>query len=104
TPAESVSDSSTDIGDLAEKLQSVERITPIEGDISPKIEAESPETQSSYDPQMVTPTLAEIYASQGELSAAIQAYEILMFSQPGKSAEFQQRIWELQKLQAEKEG
>ena len=53
---------------------------------------------------MVTPTLAEIYASQGEYGAAIQAYEILMFSHPGKTAEYQQRIRELQKKQLEKEG
>ncbi len=94
----------TDIGSLAEKLQGAERIVPKE-DYTPKTPAPKETTDDqAYETDAVTPTLAEIYASQGEYRAAIQAYEILMFSQPAKGGEFQARIRELQKLQMEKDG
>ena len=93
----------TTIDDLAEKLQKVERIIPQEMPPLPPVIEETPEDHAA-ESEMVTPTLAEIYASQGEYGAAIQAYEILMFSHPGKTAEYQQRIRELQKKQLEKEG
>lgn len=98
---EEPSESSANIDELAEKLQNVERIVPQEN-YQPQSQPEE-ETQS-YETNMVTPTLAEIYASQGEFNAAIQAYEILMFSQPAKAAEFQARIRELQQKQMEKDG
>ncbi|MHB1050511.1 MAG: hypothetical protein ACYC09_10560 [Bacteroidota bacterium] len=92
------------IDDLAERLHNAERIVPKENyrpaEPPPVEEAES----QSLETEMVTPTLAEIYASQGEYTAAIQAYEILMFTQPGKTAEFQQRVKDLQRLQMEKDG
>ncbi len=92
------------IDDLAERLQNADRIVPKENfrpaEPPPVEEAES----QSFETEMVTPTLAEIYASQGEYTAAIQAYEILMFTQPGKTAEFQLRVKELQRLQMEKDG
>jgi hypothetical protein len=92
------------IDDLAERLQNADRIMPQENyrPAEPP-PAEETETQS-FETDMVTPTLAEIYASQGEYTAAIQAYEILMFTQPGKTAEFQQRVKDLQRLQSEKDG
>lgn len=94
----------TDLDFLAEKLQSAEKIVPQEN-----YQPQNPPPQESaedkaYESDAVTPTLAEIYASQGEFRAAIQAYEILMFSQPGKGADFQKRIGELQRLQMEKDG
>lgn len=95
---------STDIDSLAEKLQHAEKIIPQEN-YQPKNPApQEPQNEQAYETDAVTPTLAEIYASQGELRAAIQAYEILMFSQPAKAGEFQQRIRELQQLQMEKDG
>jgi tetratricopeptide (TPR) repeat protein len=95
---------STDLDSLTEKLQSAEKIVP-EANYQPKtpVPKETPDEQA-YETDAVTPTLAEIYASQGEYRAAIQAYEILMFSQPAKGGEFQQRIRELQQLQMEKDG
>jgi tetratricopeptide (TPR) repeat protein len=91
---------SPSIDELAEKLQKTEKIVPSENYQSP-----SPvETSKEETPGMVTPTLAEIYASQGEYSAAIQAYEILQFSRPDKAGEYQKRIRELQQKQMEKEG
>jgi tetratricopeptide (TPR) repeat protein len=92
------------IDDLAERLQHADRIVPEENyRPAEPLPVEEPESQS-FETEMVTPTLAEIYASQGEYTAAIQAYEILMFTQPGKTAEFQQRVKELQRLQMEKDG
>lgn len=98
------SSSATDLDSLTEKLQSAEKIVP-EENYQPKtpVPQESSDDQA-YETDAVTPTLAEIYASQGEFRAAIQAYEILMFSQPAKGGEFQQRIRELQQLQMEKDG
>lgn len=93
--------SSSDIGELAEKLQNAERIKPEENYQQQSFPGEEGQ---SYESEMVTPTLAEIYASQGEFNAAIQAYEILMFSQPAKAAEFQKRIQDLQQKQMEKDG
>lgn len=96
--------SGTDIDGLAERLQNVERIIPQENPAPVETSGTETEGTESFGTDMVTPTLAEIYASQGEYNAAIQAYEILMFSHPGKTAEFQQRVRELQQLQMEKDG
>ncbi|MEI7905889.1 MAG: tetratricopeptide repeat protein [Bacteroidota bacterium] len=98
------SQSSTNIDALAEKLQSAEKIIPQEN-YHPQhpVPPEVPE-EEAYETDAVTETLAEIYASQGEYKAAIQAYEILMFSQPVKGGEYLQRIRELQQKQMEKDG
>ena len=95
---------STDIDSLAEKLQSAEKIVPQENYQPQNPVPQETKDEQAYETDAVTPTLAEIYAQQGEYRAAIQAYEILMFSQPAKGGEFQQRIRELQQLQMEKEG
>jgi tetratricopeptide (TPR) repeat protein len=98
------SSSSTDLDSLTQKLQSAEKIVP-EENYQPKTPMPQDTSEDkAYETDAVTPTLAEIYASQGEYRAAIQAYEILMFSQPAKGGEFQQRIRELQQLQMEKDG
>jgi tetratricopeptide (TPR) repeat protein len=94
----------SDLDSLTEKLQSAEKIVPQEN-YQPKTPLPDViDDEQAYETDAVTPTLAEIYASQGELRAAIQAYEILMFSQPAKGGEFQKRIRELQQLQMEKDG
>ena len=91
---------------LTEKLQNPEKIVPQETTAPQEQEQVQEEQESStgYGADMVTPTLAEIYASQGEYKAAIQAYEILIFSQPEKGAEYQKRVQELQQLQMKKDG
>ncbi len=94
----------SDLDSIAEKLRSVEKIVPQENYQSKNPLPDTTQDDQVYETDAVTPTLAEIYASQGELRAAIQAYEILMFSQPAKGAEFQKRIRELQQLQMEKDG
>lgn len=94
----------TDLDSLTEKLQSAERIVPQENYVPSTPVPQETTDEHAYESDAVTPTLAEIYASQGEYRAAIQAYEILMFSQPGKGADYQKRVRELTKLQMEKDG
>ena len=76
---------------LQRSLKTQERIVPQEPE--PSL---SPEESAPLDSIVITPTLAEIYASQGEYGAAIQAYEILIFSKPNERERFEKRISELQ--------
>ncbi len=76
---------------LATQLENAGRIIPQEPEPST-----SPEESAPLDSIVITPTLAEIYASQGEYGAAIQAYEILIFSKPDERERFEKRISELQ--------
>ncbi|MFA6469024.1 MAG: tetratricopeptide repeat protein [Bacteroidota bacterium] len=104
TEPEVTKSSGTDLDSLTEKLQNAEKIVP-EENYQPKTPTpQETQEQQAYETDAVTPTLAEIYASQGEYRAAIQAYEILMFSQPQKGGDFQKRIRELQQKQMEKDG
>jgi tetratricopeptide (TPR) repeat protein len=50
--------------------------------------------------RIVTETLAEIYASQGEYREAISAYTSLLERRPGESVRFRKRIEELEVLAA----
>lgn len=95
---------SFDIDSLAEKLQSAEKIVPKENYQPQNPVPKDSQDDQAYETDAVTPTLAEIYASQGEYRAAIQAYEILMFSVPAKGADYQARIRQLQQMQMEKDG
>ena len=81
----------TGLDSLATQLENAERIIPQEPEPSP-----TPEESAPLDSIVITPTLAEIYASQGEYGAAIQAYEILIFSKPNERERFEKRISELQ--------
>jgi tetratricopeptide (TPR) repeat protein len=81
-----------EIDSIAAKLEKVSRIVPPK----PEPKKSSPAENSPLDSTVITPTLAEIYASQGEYGAAIQAYEILLLSKPGDRERFEKRIKELQ--------
>ena len=48
--------------------------------------------------RIVTATLAEIYASQGEYSEAIAAYQRLLVLRPSDSARYRRRLEELEEL------
>jgi tetratricopeptide (TPR) repeat protein len=93
---------------IAEQLQNVGRIVPrledARGDDTVPAPEVSSDESSSADSNIVTPTLAEIYASQGKYSAAIQTYEILILSKPDEREKFEQRIKELQAKLFESEG
>jgi tetratricopeptide (TPR) repeat protein len=81
----------TELDTLASKLENAERIVPQESE-----QEASPKESVPSDSLVITPTLAEIYATQGEYSAAIQAYEILILSKPNERDRFEKRIKELQ--------
>lgn len=52
----------------------------------------------------VTPTLAEIYASQGEFNEAIDAYTTLAEHKPEQETRFRERIKQLQELARQREA
>jgi cytochrome c-type biogenesis protein CcmH/NrfG len=53
--------------------------------------------------RIVTPTLAEIYASQGEFKEAIDAYQTLAERKPEQELRFRERIKQLQELARKRE-
>ena len=89
----------SEIESLAARLKKAGKIVPQEPAAEPSVE-----DASNFDTQIVTPTLAEIYASQGQYNAAIQAYEILMLSRPDEVENFEKRIKELQQKIMESGG
>jgi tetratricopeptide (TPR) repeat protein len=97
--ASPVIETGSEIESIAAKLEKAGKIVPQEPAAEPA--AEDP---SNFDTQIVTPTLAEIYASQGQYNAAIQAYEILMLSRPDEVENFEKRIKELQQKIMESGG
>ena len=64
--------------------------------------APSPDHQLEQGP-FVTPTLAEIYASQGEFGEAIDAYKTLAEHRPEQETHFRERIKQLQELARQRE-
>jgi tetratricopeptide (TPR) repeat protein len=56
------------------------------------------EDQAKARGLFVTPTLAEIYASQGEFGEAIDAYKTLAEHRPEQETRFRERIKQLQEL------
>jgi tetratricopeptide (TPR) repeat protein len=85
-----------DFGAIAAQLEQAGRIVPNEPEpVAPM----RPDEAMTFESNIVTPTLAEIYASQGEYGAAIQAYEILMLSKPEDRERFERRIQELYQME-----
>lgn len=73
------------------------RITPV----SPVTdEGEPPAAEAPVEPSssIVTETLAEIYANQGQYREAIQAYQILTGERPGNADRYAERIAQLEEL------
>jgi tetratricopeptide (TPR) repeat protein len=85
------------IEDLAEKLQSAKKITPVI-DLSTKSTIPTSETDTPASTGFVTPTLAEIYAKQGWYDDAIKAYHTLIVTKPAEKERFEKRIAELEEL------
>lgn len=85
------------IEDLADKLQSAKKITPVinfaSKSTTPASEADTPASTG-----FVTPTLAEIYAKQGWYDDAIKAYRTLCVNKPAERERFEQRIAELEEM------
>jgi tetratricopeptide (TPR) repeat protein len=97
TQQEPISSSSETIEDLAEKLQSAKKITPVIN-LSTKATIPASETDSPASTGFVTPTLAEIYAKQGWYDDAIKAYRMLCINKPAEKDRFEKRIGELEEL------
>ncbi len=62
------------------------------------VSSEAEAQQSHPAPKIVTATLAEIYANQGEYTEAIAAYRVLREQQPSEIERFDKRITELQEM------
>ena len=85
------------IEDLAEKLQSAKKVTPVI-DLSTRSPIPSSESDTPASTGFVTPTLAEIYAKQGWYDDAIKAYHTLIVTKPAEKERFERRIAELEEL------
>jgi tetratricopeptide (TPR) repeat protein len=85
------------IEDLAEKLQSAKKITPVIN-LTTRTTIPASETDTPASTGFVTPTLAEIYAKQGWYDDAIKAYHTLIVTKPAEKERFEKRIAELEEL------
>ncbi len=85
------------IENLAEKLQSAKKITPVIN-LSTRTTIPASETDTPASTGFVTPTLAEIYAKQGWYDDAIKAYRTLCINKPAEKDRFEKRIAELEEL------
>ena len=81
---------------LLKRLQDVKRDMPKpSGD--DRVQEEKP-TPSSSGAKIVTATLAEIYANQGEYREAIEAYRKMLGQRPADSERYAKRIAQLEEL------
>jgi tetratricopeptide (TPR) repeat protein len=97
--AEDVPESESTVDFLLKRLQQVKKEIP-----TPVVErqgsAEHPKeaTGSGTQSKIVTATLAEIYATQGEYREAIEAYKKLLNQKPLEAERYTKRIQELEQL------
>ncbi|MCX6133275.1 MAG: hypothetical protein NTU47_05600 [Ignavibacteriales bacterium] len=87
-----------DIGDLAEKLKTSQRITPPVINFSEKAPRSAGDADTGGGSGFVTPTLAEIYVKQGWFDDAIKAYRALAANKPAEKEKFEQRIAEIEEM------
>ena len=85
------------IENLAEKLQTAKKITPVIN-LSTRTTIPASETDTPASTGFVTPTLAEIYAKQGWYDDAIKAYRTLCINKPAEKDRFEKRIAELEEM------
>ncbi|MBE0555779.1 MAG: hypothetical protein IH628_00990 [Proteobacteria bacterium] len=96
-------DADDGIEELAEKLKTPPKITPVI-DITEKKAPPPSEEDTPASTGFVTPTLAEIYAKQGWYDDAIVAYKTLARIKPAERERFEKRIQELEELKKSEEG
>ncbi len=85
----------TDVEALLLRLQEAKRpLVPDPGDRTPLVDISMPRGESS----IVTVTLAEIYAKQGEYREALEAYRKLTQQRPDEAGRHAVRIAELERL------
>jgi len=85
------------IEELANKLQSAGKITPVIN-FAQKETTTASEQDTPASMGFVTPTLAEIYAKQGWYDDAIKAYKTLARNKPSEKERYEKRIAELEEL------
>jgi tetratricopeptide (TPR) repeat protein len=95
-PKEKASNNSSKIID--EFLEKKPKLTPKKS-LSPLHNIADEQTPPA---QLMTQTLAQVYAAQGNYEKAIQAYKILKLQHPEKSGFFADRIREIKNLQSNK--
>ncbi|MFQ5797646.1 MAG: tetratricopeptide repeat protein [Bacteroidota bacterium] len=83
----------TDLEVLAEKLKHVKRMAPDPNAIA---DAQANVDERSQDVEIVSETMAEIYASQGAYDEAIRIYRLLIEKKTDHGEKFAARIRELQ--------
>lgn len=88
---------SNQIEELAEKLKTPKKITPVIN-FSQKETRAASEADTAAGSGFVTPTLAEIYVKQGWFDDAIKAYRTLAVTKPAEREKFEARIAELEEL------
>jgi hypothetical protein len=75
---------------------SVDELNLIDGDNTALNEDDTQKSNQDYARPIISKTLAEIYASQGEYREAIETYSILMKIRPARKKEIEIRIRELE--------
>ncbi|MBI3586523.1 MAG: hypothetical protein HY088_05285 [Ignavibacteriales bacterium] len=85
------------IEELAEKLKTPKKITPVIN-FSQKETRTASEADTAAGSGFVTPTLAEIYVKQGWFDDAIKAYRTLALNKPAEREKFEARIAELEEM------
>jgi len=94
-PAPGGEGGTTDVEALLRRLQEAKRpLVPDPGDHTPLVDISAPRGESS----IVTVTLAEIYAKQGEYREALEAYRKLTQQRPDEAGRHAVRIAELERL------
>lgn len=97
TPESPAPPATDQIGELAEKLKTPKKITPVIN-FSEKETRKASEVGTDAGSGFVTPTLAEIYAKQGWYDDAIKAYKTLAANKPAERESYERRIAELEEL------
>jgi tetratricopeptide (TPR) repeat protein len=82
---------------ILKRLQDVKKIPPSSDAAAPP-EPEKAQAEAPSKGRIVTETLAEIYASQGEYGEAIEAFRRLMTERPLESERYEKRIGQLEEL------
>lgn len=85
------------IEELAEKLKTPKKITPVIN-FSQKETHTASEADTAAGSGFVTPTLAEIYVKQGWFDDAIKAYRTLALNKPAEREKYEARIAELEEM------
>ena len=88
---------------ILKRLQDVKKITP-GPDTKDTLEKDLATGDAANKPKIVTETLAEIYASQGEYGEAIEAFRRLMTERPLESERYEKRIVQLEELARHQQG